>query len=656
MARNISIRNRQSGFDLQRVISQLVKRALFSHFRNRYFLLLDLCSLPFAVLLAFIIRLNLDDLAPYSTLIMAGMALSLLLKPLIFRLWGLYSHYWPFAGFQEALHIVEAALVAQGVHTVVLMMAQAVLGGLPLPRSIPFLDFLLTLFFFAGPRFGLRWFYQNLHRHERKQAQRLKRVLIAGAGEAGLLVAREIQQNPALGLHPVGFVDDDPGKQRLRINGIQVIGQLVDIPQLVEERKVEQVLIAIPSAAPAIIRQISELCRLVRAEPLILPGMSQLVTGHVELQRFRKVQLEDLLARPSVHTDISSVCTLLHGRRVLVTGAGGSIGAELCRQIALCKPAQLILLGHGENSIFNITHELLDEQPELKVQAVVADIREARRLETIFQRYRPEMIFHAAAHKHVPLMEEHPEEAVTNNVLGTRNLLDLAERHGIEHFVMISTDKAVHPTSVMGATKRVAEQLVQAAAHRTGHCFVAVRFGNVLGSRGSVVPFFQKQIERGGPITVTHPEIKRYFMTIPEAVQLVLQAATLGSGGELFVLDMGEPVKIVDLARDLIHLAGLQEGQDIEIVFTGLRPGEKLFEELFLEGECYHRTAHEKIFVSPNGYHAVTETLNARVQALIAAAGDGDQAALFQILGVLVPEYAPDPPPAQEKMPSCATL
>ena len=291
-----------------------------------------------------------------------------------------------------------------------------------------------------------------------------------------------------------------------------------------------------------------------------------------------------------------------------------------------------MLLGHGENSIFGITNELRRDFPALNLQPVIADIREAVRLEQVFQRFQPAVIFHAAAHKHVPLMEDNPEEAVTNNVLGTRNLLDLAESHVVEVFVMISTDKAVRPTSVMGATKRVAEQLVQAAAHRTGRCFVAVRFGNVLGSRGSVVPYFQEQIERGGPVTVTHPEITRFFMTIPEAVQLVLQAAIMGQGGEVFVLDMGEPVKIVELARDLIRLAGLREGQDIEIVFTGLRPGEKLYEELFLEEETYHRTAHEKIFVSENGVSVFTAEKAAQIQQLIGAAYAGDSATMLGLL------------------------
>jgi len=607
-------------------------RFLLGHLRNRYLFLFDLLSLPLATLLAFVIRLEPSDLLPYTAVIWISVAATALLKPLIFHLWGLYGHYWPFAGFDEALRIIAAGLAAELLQTGVVFSWTRLTGVISLPRSIPFLDFFLTLIFFAGPRFGLRWLYHWIHRNERMNTRTLQRVLIAGAGEAGLLVAREIQQNPGLGFRPVGFVDDDPNKQWLRINGVQVVGRLEDLPALIPARKVDQVLIAIPSAPPSVIREITDLCRSEGVTPSILPGMSQLVSGRVEMQRFRKVQLEDLLARQPIHTDTSGLRKLLKGRCILVTGAGGSIGSELCRQIACCEPSQLVLLGHGENSIFGITNELRRDFPTLNLQPVIADIREAVRLEQVFQRFQPEVIFHAAAHKHVPLMEDNPEEAVTNNVFGTRNLLDLAESHAVEVFVMISTDKAVRPTSVMGATKRVAEQLVQAAAHRTGRCFVAVRFGNVLGSRGSVVPYFQEQIERGGPVTVTHPEITRFFMTIPEAVQLVLQAAIMGQGGEVFVLDMGEPVKIVELARDLIRLAGLREGQDIEIVFTGLRPGEKLYEELFLEEETYHRTAHEKIFVSENGVSVFTDEKAAQIQKLIGAAYAGDSATMLGLL------------------------
>ena len=403
----------------------------------------------------------------------------------------------------------------------------------------------------------------------------------------------------------------------------------------------------------------------------IIPGMYELLSGSASIGQLRDVQIDDLLRREPVHTDTEQVAALIRGRRVLVTGAGGSIGSELCRQIVRYEPAELILLGHGENSVFDIHNEMKNGlkvegsrsnvQPAgvhlplstFHLQPVIADIRDAERLAAVFAAHRPEIVFHAAAHKHVPLMEGNAEDAVTNNVLGTRRLVEASVAAGVEHFVLVSTDKAVNPSSVMGATKRVAELIVQDAAHRTGRSFVAVRFGNVLGSRGSVVPFFQRQIAAGGPVTVTHPDVKRYFMTIPEAVQLVLQAAALGFGGEIFVLDMGAPVRIADLARDLIRLSGLEPGRDIEICYTGLRPGEKLFEELFGADEVYGQTRHEKIFVYRNG-HAngaagastgssstalSVSPLADQIEALLLAAQRGDAAEVRCRLSELVPEY-----------------
>ena len=460
-------------------------------------------------------------------------------------------------------------------------------------------------------------------------------MLIVGAGEAGYQVLREIKRNPQLGLYPVGFVDDDGVKRKLQIQDTPVLGSVVEIPRLVPAYQVDQVLIAIPTADGRQMRRIVEACRQANVEALTLPGIFELISGHVEIQRFRPVQVEDLLAREPIRIDTTQVRALLMSKVVLVTGAGGSIGSELCRQIALCNPAAIILMGHGENSIYIIHRELQQSYPALTLHPVIADVRDAARVDAIFARYRPDIVFHAAAHKHVPLMEHNPEEAVMNNVGGTQNLLRVAEMRGVSTFVMISTDKAVNPTSMMGLTKRVSEHLVMEAARRTGRRFVVVRFGNVLGSRGSVVPLFQKQIESGGPVTVTHPDIERYFMTIPEAVQLVLQAATLGSGGETFVLDMGKPVKIADLAQEMIRLAG-REGQ-VDVVFTGLRPGEKLFEELFLSDEHYARTVHKKIFVSQNGALQCAD-LEERVAALLKAAQRGQNYEVYRQIVDIVPE------------------
>jgi len=466
------------------------------------------------------------------------------------------------------------------------------------------------------------------------------------------MTLREIRRNPAMDLQPVGFVDDNPHKHGMLLGGeIRVLGSTEDIPAIVRTYRVQQILIAIPTATSAQMRRIVDVCQQAQVDVLTLPGVYELITGQVHVQRFRPVELADLLARDPVQTDTAKVAALLADRRVLVTGAGGSIGSELCRQIAHCQPSTLLLLGHGENSIYHIHGELRERFPDLDIHPIVADVRDAARIDQVFAQHRPDFVFHAAAHKHVPLMEQNPLEAITNNVGGTWTLAQAAQAHDTAHFVLISTDKAVNPTSMMGATKRVAEHIVRAAAQRTGRGFEAVRFGNVLGSRGSVVPLFQKQIEAGGPVTVTHPEVKRYFMTIPEAVQLVLQAATLGRGGEVFVLDMGEPVKILDLARDMIRLAGLREGRDIDIVFTGLRPGEKLSEELFTPDETYTCSLHQKIFFAQNG-HVSCDSLAAQVEQLLASAAQGDREATLAQLQALVPAYNPDhdesPTPAPE--------
>jgi FlaA1/EpsC-like NDP-sugar epimerase len=375
-----------------------------------------------------------------------------------------------------------------------------------------------------------------------------------------------------------------------------------------------------------------------------MPGLYELIGGKVSVSQLRNVDIEDLLRREPIHTDVTAVRGLLQGKRVLVTGGGGSIGSELCRQILRCEPSMIIVVGHGENSVFDIEAELnqLRDRLNLKgcsVISAIADIRFEQRINDIFCQHRPQVVFHAAAHKHVPLMEANPSEAVTNNVLGTRNLLDASESNGVERFVMISTDKAVRPTSIMGASKRAAELLVHQTAERTGKPYVAVRFGNVLGSRGSVVPTFRKQIAAGGPVTVTHPEMTRFFMTIPEAVQLVLQAAVLGNGGEVFLLDMGEPVKIVDLAKSVIELSGLEVGKDIEIHYTGIRPGEKLYEELFLPDEVYQRTQHEKVFIVVNASAGHPGNLDLAVSDLAYASARNDSQAIREGFQRLIPEY-----------------
>jgi FlaA1/EpsC-like NDP-sugar epimerase len=471
-----------------------------------------------------------------------------------------------------------------------------------------------------------------------------RRVVVMGAGDAGEIIVREMQENPGLGMVPVGFVDDDGSKTGLRIHGVPVLGTREDIPALAAAEEIDEVIIAMPTAPGRAIRGVVEICREAGVRCETMPGIYELISGQVGVNQIREVQIHDLLRRDPVRIGGGGAERLVAGARVMVTGAGGSIGSELCRQIASHGPETLILLDHGENQVYRIRQELAGAYPGVELAPVVADVRHGACLARVFRRFEPEIVFHAAAYKHVPLMERNRAEAVTNNVLGTETLLEAAEAHGVGRFVLISTDKAVNPVNVMGATKRAAELLVQAAAERTGRAYVAVRFGNVLGSRGSVVPLFQKQIAAGGPVTVTHPEMERFFMTIPEAVQLVLQAAALGEGGEIFVLDLGEQVRIVELAEQLIRLSGLEPGEDVEIAYTEPRLGEKLSEELFAAGEEPTRTKHEKILVAnENGHRAAVDgAFRERVRELRVVAEDGVGERLVEVLGEIVRDYRPD--------------
>ena len=604
--------------------------------RNRHFFLFDLLFVLLTPTLTLMLRR--DQLGIPSSLhqgLLLYIVVVLLLRPSVFYYAGLYRRYWKYASIDELKQILLAVLVSSLLVTAVMIVLQGWLQ-FTFPRSVYLLDTLLVLVFVGGIRFSVRLLAQRQDRGSSSG----RAVLIVGAGDAGELIQRELWRNPQLNLKPVGFVDDDVLKHNMQIHGIPVLGSLADLDRLVAAHKVQQVIIAMPTAPGGIIREVSLRCERLGVETKTVPGIYELVDGTVTINQLRPVQIEDLLRREPVQTDIVAVQELISGQRVLITGGGGSIGSELCRQVWRCKPSHIILLGHGENSIFEIYHELrrLGAAPE-QVTAVIADIRFPERLHTIFAETQPNLVFHAAAHKHVPLMELNPAEAITTNVMGTRNLLNAALAVGVGRFVMISSDKAVNPTSVMGASKRVAELLVHQAAQQSGKAYVAVRFGNVLGSRGSVILTFKRQIAAGGPVTVTDPGMTRYFMTIPEAVQLVLQAAVLGSGGEVFVLDMGQPVKIVDLARDLIELSGLEVGQDIDIVFTGLRPGEKLFEELFLESEDYGRTCHEKIFTTVNGNYLVPDDLEEGLRTLQAAASRNDRLAILHGLQHLVPEF-----------------
>jgi FlaA1/EpsC-like NDP-sugar epimerase len=574
------------------------------------------------------------------------MGIALLVKPVVYYTFGLYRRVWAYASTRELRLIVAAVTTASVIVSVIMIVLTTLQLYQGFPRSVLAIDWLLSILAVGGLRFTLRILAENRNKSIDSNRQ-IKRVLIVGAGDAGALVLREMQKNPQLNQVPVCFVDDDPAKQNQQIHDVPVVGTLKDIGRVVDTRSINEVIIALPSAPGKAVRQVSDICRLKGVPFRTMPGVYELIGGKINVGRLREVEITDLLRRASVRIDEHLVGSSLSGRRVLITGAGGSIGRELCRQVARWRPSELILLGHGENSIFATLLELEDVYPGLPVHPMIADVRNLDRLNTIFENQMPHMVFHAAAHKHVPLMEVNVEEAITNNVVGTRNVVDVSLSYEVERLVMISSDKAIRPSSVMGATKRMAEMLVLDAAHRSGRPFSAVRFGNVLGSRGSVVPLFKRQILRGGPVTVTHPDMKRYFMTIPEAVHLVLQASAMGEGGEVFVLKMGEQIRILQLAEDLIRLSGLEPGKDIEIIFTGIRPGEKLSEDLWDKWANFESTSHPDI-VRLVGQDIISgaELINV-VSELDYLAREGDSNSIVSLLDEVIPGAAvrSTPPP-----------
>jgi len=602
--------------------------------RNRFVLVGDLALILISALGSFALRLDASDLPYYFPAVALMCAVALLIKIPTFYLFGLYRRLWIYASTNELRLIILAVTTASVITSgVMILMLSLNLVQPGMPRSALGIDWLLSLILIGGSRFALRMLSEQSNRRDGSD----KHALIIGAGDAGALVVRELQKSSQINLIPIGFLDDDPAKQRHEIYGVPVIGKITDLSNVLDNRQVDQVIIAIPTAPGQVVRLVTDVCRLKGIPSRTMPGIYELIGGKVNVSRLREVDITDLLRRDPVRVNDEVIGQALEKKRVLVTGAGGSIGRELSRQIARRGPGELMLLGHGENSIFEILLELTEDFPELRLIPVIADVRDRQRITSIFTMHQPELVFHAAAHKHVPLMEANPAEAVTNNVMGTRNLLEVAAEFKVERFVLISTDKAVQPSSVYGATKRLAEMLVLDAAHRADLPFTVVRFGNVLGSRGSIIPLFKTQIARGGPLTVTHPDMRRFFMTIPEAVYLVLQAASMGKGGETFVLNMGEPVRILDLAEDLIRLSGLEPNRDIEIIFTGTRPGEKLTEELWDAGTPLERTAHPDIFRLASTDTSFSTDLRGAVQMLQTACDQGDTAAILQVLTETVP-------------------
>jgi len=606
-------------------------------FRNRTVLIGDILFIFVCVLGSFVLRVPLGArLFDFRYQILTMLIVALIIKPLVYYWFGLYRRLWVYASIRELKLIAIAVTTASIIVSIIVSLISTLMVAKDFSRLVLVIDWLLSLLAVGGLRFAYRIYFES-QSSSKQVGSRLRRVLIAGAGDAGALVVREMQRNPQANLNPVGFVDDDPAKLKQEIHGTPVIGKLDELAHLIDLKKVDEVIIAIPSAPGQVIRKVTDICRTKNIPSRTMPSLHELIGGKVSVNRLREVEITDLLRRAPAHIDTELVGLNLEGRRVLVTGAGGSIGSELCRQIARWEPADLFLLGHGENSIFEILIELEQSYPGLSIHPLIADIRDNAYLDHLFSSYKPQVVFHAAAHKHVPLMQVNILEAVSNNVLGTRNVVDVSMDNRVERLVMISTDKAICPTSVYGATKRIGEMLILDAARRMEKSFSVVRFGNVLGSRGSVLVRFKRQIDLGGPVTITHPDMERYFMTIPEAVHLVLQAFAMGKGGEVFVLNMGEQIRILDLAQDLIRLSGLEPGKDIEIVFTGIRPGEKLSEALWDEGADYLSTNHPDVLRLSENELITSNNLKEAVNELIELGKKGDPDQIVSMLNRIVP-------------------
>ena len=607
-----------------------------NHIRNRFVFIGDIALIIISVLGSFALRVDAEELKIYIQAVLIMCVVALMIKIPVYYYFGLYRRLWIYASIGE-LRLITVAVTTASVLTSGIMALLIVTDnvGRGMPRSALGIDWLLSLVLIGGSRFALRILAeQSVTTHSNKKG---KRALVIGAGDAGALVVRELQKTSQLNLIPIGFLDDAPAKQKHSIHGVTVIGTVNDLGTAIDLHHIDEVIIAIPSAPGQLVRMVNDICRVKGIVSRTMPGIYELIGGKVSVNRLREVDITDLLRREPIRVNDEAVGTTLADKRVLVTGAGGSIGRELCRQIARRNPSQLVLLGHGENSIYEILLELREDYPDLLLTPVIADIRNADRLAQIFHEHQPQVVFHVAAHKHVPLMEANIVEAITNNIIGTRNVTQTALDHNVERFVLISTDKAVRPTSIYGATKRVAEMIVLNAAHESNRAFTVVRFGNVLGSRGSIIPIFKNQIASGGPVTITHPDMYRFFMTIPEAVYLVLQAASMEHGGETFVLNMGEPIRILDLAEDLIRLSGLEPHRDVEIMFTGIRPGEKLTEELWDEGTPLTKTLHPDIFRLDNDASILNASLTQTIEQFSRLSHSNDTEAIINLLDELIP-------------------
>jgi len=574
------------------------------------------------------------------------------LKISVFLLFGLYRGMWRYTSIRDFWHLSRAVLFSTLLIMAIILYLYRFIGY---SRAVFLMDGVFTFLLAGGLRMLIRVFYSSKTRmiageSLRPRKEHSKRILIIGAGGAGEKMLREIFDNANLQSYyeVVGFIDDDTEKHGRSVHGISVLGPIAMLSKIVEEKDVDEILIAIPSATGTEMRRIVEICKGCEVDYKTLPGMGEIIDGRVSMKTLRDVSYEDLLGRPPVQLDTAKITNYLYDRTVLITGCGGSIGSELCRQVTRFHPRSLILVDAGEANLFHVQMELHHELHYPNAQPILGQVQDRTLLNRVFAKYRPHVVFHAAAYKHVPMLEINPWEAVFNNIVGSRTIMNAAVEHGVDRFVLVSTDKAVKPTNVMGASKRISELLIQ-SFQGNGTRFMAVRFGNVVGSSGSVVPLFRRQIEQGGPVTVTHQDVTRYFMTIPEAAQLIIQAGSMGEGGEIFVLEMGTPVRIADMARDLIRLSGKEPDKDIQIVFTGLREGEKLHEELITAGEDVVATAHKKIMMlrssgftngSP-GSKELKSWLDAKLEELNALSLLHDTDSIKKKLKEIVPEYSP---------------
>ncbi len=616
-------------------------------FRKQAIILVHIGIFAIGLMMAFLLVNNMQFQSEWFLgLYPKTLLLFIIIKLPIFAVFKQYQGWWRYVSISDLLSIVKASLVSTLVIVIVWVAVAAVepirqwvneLFGFS--QAVFILDMFATIVLMGGMRMAVRLYHEEFHT---EQAGKLKRFLIVGAGNAGESLLRELHRMQVEQYDVVGFIDDDPAKKGVNIHGIPVLGNVDELPNVCKENNVDEIAIAMPSATAKQLRKVVQICEGAKVRFRTVPSVADIASGRFRVSQIRDVDINDLLGREAVQLDLETIGTYLDNKVILVTGAGGSIGSEMCRQVCHFKPELLLLVEQTENSLFFIERELRKNFPTVAMEAIICDITDKKRVEQLFGKYKPNVVIHAAAHKHVPLMEINPGEAIKNNIVGTRTVADASDKFGAGSFVMISTDKAVNPTSIMGSSKRISELYIQDLDRTSKTSFVTVRFGNVLGSNGSVVPIFKNQIAAGGPVTITHPEMRRYFMTIPEASQLVLQAATMGNGGEIFVLDMGEPVKIVDLAKELITLSGFRPGEDIEIVFSGTRPGEKLFEELSIKGEDMVTTRHPKISVWQKNQPLAREALREKIENLIGVADLQNHKQIVSFIKEIVPEYIGD--------------